>query len=117
MMDKNYYHTMLERERLIPFFDKDRLVCFLTFYIGNEADTDKFVRDDMWQAVDDSSDGDVCFIDHLIADKLKVNAKLSYDIWHRFKVYIKSNFPRVKIIRWNKFNKITGEVRTYKKEI
>ncbi len=116
-MNTAYYHKMLERERLIPFFEGERLVCFLTFYIGRETDEDKFVRDNMWQTVNDDIDGDICFIDHLITDKLKVNAKLSYDIWHRFKVYIKSNFPTVKIIRWNKFNKITGIVKTYRKGI
>lgn len=116
-MDKTYYQEMLRRERLIPFFDKDRLVCFLTFYIGRTDDEYKFVRDDMWQVVDDSNEGNCCFIDHLITDKHLVNPRLSYEIWHRFKKYIRMNFPNIKIIRWNRYNKITGEVRTYKKEI
>ena len=109
---------MLKKGRLIPFFTKDmRLICFISFFIGNSDEEDKFVRDNMWDVLKDNSNGEVCFIDQLFTDKVYENRKLSYGIWKRFKDFIQYNFPSVKLIRWNRYNKKTGIVKTYKKEM
>jgi len=94
---------MLDRNRLIPFFKGKRLVCTLSFYICNKGEEDKYFRQDMWSVEDDNENGTICIVDHLITDKHPDNPKLSYEIWHRFKSYIKSNFPSVERIRWNRF--------------
>ena len=114
-MDKTYYQEMLKKERLIPFFKNDRLVCFLTFYITDNPE--KYLRDDMWSVEDDEENGSVCWIDQLWTDKVYENRKLSYEIWKRFKLYIHCNFPSVKLIRWNRYNRKTDKVKTYKKEM
>ena len=116
-MDKTYYHIMLDRNRLIPFIRNGRMVCFITYYLGFANEEDKFIRDNMWEVVDDNEKGNVLFIDHLITDKLKENAKLSYGIWKDFKTFVKTTYPLIKYIRWNRFNKETGKVKVYKKEI
>ena len=88
-----YYKEMLHKGRLIPFFKNGRLVCFISFFIGDSKDENKFVRDNMWDVLEDNPDGDTCFIDQLFTDKVYENKKLSYGIWKRFKFYIQCNFP------------------------
>lgn len=113
--NKQYYDEMLKKGRLIPFFKGDKLICFITFYLGTENDTDKFIRDNMWSIEEDNIEGDVCFIDQLLTSKAKENPRLSYEIWARFKKYIKINFPKVKNIQWNRYS--NGFVKTYRKTI
>lgn len=96
---------MLAKARLMPFFKGDRLVCFITFYICNEGEENKYLRDNMWSVEEDNPKGNLCWIDQLWTDKNKDNPKLSYEIWHRFKNYIKQNFPKVKKITWRRYKK------------
>ena len=114
-MNKYYYDTMLAKNRLMPFFRNNKMVCFLTFYIGTIADKDKFVRTDPWSIVDDNSDGDICWIDQLITSKKSENPKLSYEIWRRFKNFIKENYRNVKHIRWNHWK--NGKVAVFIKKL
>ena len=122
LVNNPYYMEMLKRNRLIPFFvrDKktgeDKLFCIITFYIGNKVDEDKFVRDDMWSVLPDDINGNICFIDQWLKDQNYKNFH-SYEIWYRFKEHIKNNFPLVKTIRWNRWNRKTNIVKTYKKEV
>ena len=113
--DRLYYGEMLKRGRLIPFFKGDRLVCAITFFITN--DIEKYVQAYSWDALEDNPDGKIAYISQLITDKNSGNAKLSYEIWGRFKLYTKVNFPSVKQICWRRWDKINQVVRTYKKEI
>jgi len=118
LVNNPYYTEMLHKGRLIPFFTKDiRLICFISFYLGNENEESKFIRDNMWDVLEDNPDGDTCFIDQLWTDKVYENKRLSYGIWRRFKFYIQYNFPSVKLIRWNRYNRKTNKVKTYKKEM
>ena len=110
-----YYKEMLKKERLIPFFHRNRLVCFLTFYITNNEN--KYIEADPWEVLDDESDGKVCYISQLLTDKNSDNPKLAYEIWHRFKIFIKNSFPTVKQICWRRWDKLNQVVKTYKKEI
>ena len=112
-MDKTYYEKMLDKNRLIPFFKGDRLVCTLSFYICNKGEEGKYFRENMWSVEEDDENGNLCIIDHLLTDKHPDNPKLSYEIWHRFRTYIKSNFPKVEKIRWNRFkdNKVNVLVK------
>ena len=114
-MNKIYYQEMLKKERLIPFFKKDRLVCFITFFICN--DETKYVNSDAWKVLDDNPDGEICYISQLLTSKSQDNPKLSYEIWHRFKIYIRDNFPSVKEICWRRWDKKNEIVKTYKKEM
>lgn len=115
LVNNPYYKEMLHKGRLIPFFTKDRLVCFITFYITNNPE--KYLRDDMWSVEDDDKNGSICWIDQLWTDKEYENRKLSYEIWHRFKIYIKNSFSSVQYIYWRRWDKRTQTVKTYKKEM
>lgn len=112
-----YYQEMLRRGRLLPFHTRNRMIGFISFFIGEETDKNKFVRDDMWQVLDDNSEGQVCFIDQAISDKCKDNVKFSFNMWHQFKKYIKETFHNVKYIHWQRWDRKTNEVRIYKKEL
>lgn len=107
---------MLERDRLIPFITDKRLIGFMTFYICFDGDENKYIRDDPWIVLEDNESGDVCYIDQLITDKHKDNAKMSYLIWHNFKKYIKEKFPNVKKIKWSRYKKDWGKPKLRSKE-
>lgn len=113
--DKLYYKEMLKRERLFPFVRDNRLVCFITFYICN--DENKYMEADPFRVLDDIDTGKVCYISQLLTDKNTDNPRLSYEIWHRFKIYIKNSFPLVDYICWRRWNKLNRVVKTYKKEL
>lgn len=113
--DKLYYGEMVKRERLIPFFKNDKMVCFIAFYITD--DKNKYINANPWDVLDDNPDGKVCYINQLITSKAPDNPKLSYEIWHRFKIYIKNSFPSVKQIYWRRWDKLNQTVKTYKKEM
>jgi hypothetical protein len=110
MIDKTYYKKMLGKGRLIPLIEGDRLGGLITFYICNEGEEDKYLRDNMWSVEEDNHDGNCCYIDHLITDHDPNNPKLSYRVWYRFKKYIRHNFPAVKKIKWNRFNEKTNRL-------
>lgn len=115
MINKTYYAEMLKKDRLIPFFKNDRLVCFISFYICD--DETKYINSDPWEVLDDDPNGKVCYISQLLTSKEPDNPKLSYEIWHRFKIYIKNSFPSVRYISWRRWDRKTETVKTYKKEI
>lgn len=106
---------MLKKERLIPFFAKNRLVCFITFYITNNEKP--YIEADPWKVLEDNKDGSICYISQLYTDKNIDNPKISYEIWRRFKIYIKNSFPLVKYITWRRYDKKSQTVKTYRKEI
>ena len=110
-----YYKEMLHRERLIPFFKNNKLVCFLTFYITDILE--KYTQADAWEVLEDNPDGKICYISQLLTSKEPDNPKLSYEIWHRFKIYIKDNFNNVRFICWRRWDRKTQTVKTYKKEM
>ena len=114
-MNKIYYQEMLKKGRLIPFFKNNRLVCFITFFICN--DESKYANTDAWEVLDDNPDGKICYISQLITDKNNDNPKLSYEIWHRFKIYVKNSFHNVKFICWRRWDRKTQTIKTYKKEM
>ena len=114
-MYKTYYHTMLEKGRLVPFPIGNRLVCWITFYICNDGEEDRYLRDNMWSVEEDNPDGNCCYIDHLVTDHNPNNPKLSYEIWHRFKDYIKRAFPNVQKIEWIRFNKKANKLTRWSK--
>lgn len=115
LVNNPYYKEMLKKERLIPFFKNNKLVCFITFFITN--DESKYANADAWEVLDDNPDGEICYISQLLTSKAPDNPKLSYEIWHRFKIYIKNNFPSVNEICWRRWNKLNQTVKTYKKNI
>lgn len=106
---------MLKRDRLIPFFKDNKLICFIAFYICD--DESKYISSDPWQILDDKPDGKICYINQLLTSKSPNNPKLSYEIWHRFKIYIKNSFPSVQYICWRRWDKKTEAIKTCKKEI
>lgn len=114
-MDKTYYDKMLKKNRLMPIIINNKFKGFLTFYIGNESDEIKYIRDDMWSVLEDDENGSVCFIDQLCTTKQSDNPKFSYIVWHKFKKLIYSNFPNVEYIRWNHWK--NGKVQVCKKYI
>jgi hypothetical protein len=103
MTDKQikYYDEMLKVGRLVPIQIGNRLVAIVTFYIGSIVD--RYVRDDPWSVLKDEADtGTICFVDQLISDKGKENHKYSFIVWRKFKNYIRSEFPKVRVVRWNR---------------
>lgn len=112
---RSYYHKMKQRNRLIPVRDNNILRAIITFFIGNENDTDKFVRDKMWDTVPDDSDGNTVFIDHLVTKKFKDNPYHSIAVWTYLKRYFRDKFPNVRYIRWNRFK--NKKVKVYQKEV
>ena len=114
LKDNPYYIEMLRKDRLIPFFKGDRLVCFITFYITDYPE--KYVnRINPWSIENDDEKGNICYIDQLFTNKEAENKIISHEIWGRFRGYIRKEFPTVKTIRWNRFK--NGMVKIYKKEI
>lgn len=97
----SYYDEMLKIGRLVPIHDGNSLVAIITFYIGSIVD--RYVRDDPWSVLKDEGDtGTVCFIDQLISNKGKGNHKYSFIVWQKLRNYIRSQFPKVRVIRWNR---------------
>lgn len=115
MLNTEFYKEMLRKNRLIPFFHRDRLVCFLSFYITD--DECKYVDADPWQVMEDNIHGKICYISQLLTNHDKENPKISYIVWHRFKSYIKSSFPAVSEIRWRRWDRNKNQVKIYRKEI
>ncbi len=113
--DKLYYQEMLKKGRLIPFIKDDKLVCFVTFYITD--DESEYINAYPWDVLEDNPNGKICYVAQYLTTKVPDNPRLSYEIWHRFKIYIKTNFPTVKLICWRRWNNEKGIVKTYKKEL
>ncbi len=108
-----YYFEMKKRGRLIHLSTEDKEnTCLLTYFIGNKIDENKFVRNDMWEVLNDNPSGTICFIDQLLTNKSKNNPNLSYKTWGIFKKFIQENFRNVEIIRWNRFK--NGTVKVHK---
>jgi len=116
MIDKTYYSTMLKKGRLIPFVIGDRFVCFITFYICNKGEENKYLRDNMWSVEEDNLDGNCCYLDQLWADKNKNNTKIAIEIWQRFRKYIKQNFPNVRYFHWRRWKNNKGYIYKKKEE-
>ena len=108
-MDTTYYDKMLKKGRLMPFIRENRLAGFFTFYICNEGEEERFLRDNMWSVEEDNPDRNLCWIDHFWSDQDKRNPKLSFQAWRGFKDYLKRTFPNVRKVRWNRWknNKLT----------
>lgn len=100
---KQYYQKMLGKDRLMPIIFNNHLLGFITFYIGNINDENKFVRYNMWDVLDDNEDGNICFIDQAWGDKSYRNHRLQFRVWKNFKYYLKNNFINVSIIKWNRW--------------
>lgn len=103
IIDKTYYTQMLNKERLIPFIINNRLICFITFYICDLKQKNAYLRDNMWSVENDNLEGNCCYIDQLWTDKNSDNPRLSYQIWNKFKTYIKQNFPNVRYYTFNRY--------------
>lgn len=116
-MNKEYYNAMMAKGRLMPFFIKNKMHGFVTFYIGSEHDESKFVRNNMWDVLEDNPYGSVAYIDQLWTNDDDINKKFFRKGWIAFRRFIKDTFPRVKLIRWNRWYKENNIVKVYKKEI
>ncbi len=115
LVNNPYYTEMLHKDRLIPFFKNNKMICFLSFYITDNLE--KYIQADAWEVLDDNPDGKICYISQLLTSKEPDNPKLYYEIWHRFKIYIQNNFNNVRFICWRRWDRKTQTVKTYKKEI
>ena len=102
-MNMEYYTAMLERNRVMPFMKDGRMVCILCFYVGDKQDLDRFINSDPWSVVEDKPSGELAYIAQLITDKDVKNPALSYQIWSRFKDYIKAEYPSTRIICWRRW--------------
>jgi hypothetical protein len=100
-IQKQHYQEMLQRKRLVPFIEGDRLVCFITYYLSSKQDIHKYITP--WKTIDDDDKGSICYISQLITDNHSRNPYLSYDIWARFKDYIKVTHPTVTTISWRRW--------------
>jgi hypothetical protein len=112
-LQKEHYQEMLQRNRLVPFVEGDRLICFITYFLTSKNDMYKFINP--WQIVDDDDKGNTCYISQLITDKHSKNPFLSHEIWARFKSYIKDNHPTVTTISWRRWK--GDKINVYNKNI
>ncbi len=117
--DKIFYKEMLKRDRLIPFIDNGILICFITFYLTNNPE--RYITNNPWEVLEDEQEGRICVISQLITDKVShwENHKLCYQVWKRFKDYIKLNFPKVEEIYWHRWKdkKVNVHKMIIKKEM
>ena len=104
---------MLQRGRLIPLINGARLWGWITFYICNTGDENKYLRRDMWSVEKENPNGNCCYIDHFITNKNPENSRLSLQSWREFKGYIRRVFPNVKIISWKRYHNEQVKVRAY----
>jgi len=113
--DKLYYGEMLKRDRLIPFFVRDKLICFISFYITNNPD--KFIqRNNPWSVEEDEPEtGKIAYIDQIWSDKKKYNHRYSFEVWKRLINFIKQNFPKVEEIYWHRWK--NDIIKVFKKEL
>ena len=102
---KNYYHVMARRNRLIPIRYNGKLCGALTFFICFENERRLFNRTDMWNPVDDTKYGDTIYIDHLIVKGMPNDQHISFSIWKNIKKYFKTSFPEVEKIQWNRWKR------------
>jgi len=102
---KPYYDEMKNKGRLIPIIHNDRMCGFFTFYIDTKENEYKY-NNNPWTSIKDDPEGSVCYIDQLITDNHSDNPKLAYRTWMNFKKLIKTNYPKVKIIRWNRWKSV-----------
>ncbi len=101
---------MLRKGRLIPFIIGDKLIGFVSFYITN--DVNKYLRDDPWTVEEDEPEtGKVCWVDQCWTHKCA--HKYSFKIWHKLKQFLKTNYPQVEKIRWNRWR--NEKVKEYQK--
>lgn len=105
---------MKQRNRLIPIREDNKLIGIVTFFVGN-GEIDKYVRENSWTVVDDDSNGDTIYIDHLVGTKGKSYSKYSLEVWHYLKTYWKKRFKNITKIRWNRYK--NNVVKTYTKEV
>ena len=121
-MDKeqvNYYYEMLKKGRLIPIRKSDgSLAGIITFYIGT-ANADKYVRENMWEVLEDEPQGWICYVDQLLSNDKTHRFENSFVVWNNFKNYIKQNFPNVLWLRWNrvKNNRVKTYIERIKQEV
>ena len=102
-MDKEYYYTMMKKDRLIPIIKDNHLIGFITYYIGND-DVNKYVRDDPWVILDDEPfTGNICYIDQMITNKEDENHQYSWWIFGMLLGYICKQYPQVQFVRWNRY--------------
>lgn len=105
---------MMEMGRLIPIQKRGKTIAVITFYIGN-GDASKYFRPNVWSIVDDEPEsGDTCYVDHVLSPNRAVGTG-SWQVWIQLIKYIKSKFPHVHLIRWNRFRH--GRLRSYKRRI
>ena len=113
MIDRTYYHRMAQRNRLIPLRFKGKLKGLVTFYIAN-GNIEKFINRDPWHIVDDSPDGETVYIDQCVTNHA-ISPLMSLSIYHNVIDYIKSEFPAVKYVRWNRWK--NDKLNQYKRRI
>jgi len=116
MINKVYYHEMLLRDRLIPITKNDKLIGFITYYIGSIENVNRYVRDDPWTIIDDEpTTGEICYVDQMITNKESKNHAYSWQVLKMLVTYIGEKYPQVKFIRWNRYKQ--GEARVHFKDI
>lgn len=111
---KQYYYEMAKRGRMFHYKKDGRLVCFITYFIGN-GNPKKYIDREAWTIIDDEPRGNVFYIDQLLTDKNRDNPYLSLDVWRSVKQFIRREYPNIKYIRWNRWK--NEKVNVYRKEI
>lgn len=113
-MDKTeYYLEMVKRNRLIPIRNKGRILGVFSFFICN-GDIEKYIDKPPWTVLDDNPDGDTVYVDQLVGIKGVNHYRDAFRIWDEIKDYLKTNFPKINKIRWNRYK--NGKVYQFKEE-
>ena len=98
----DYYNKMLLKERLIPIRIEDKLIGLITYYIGDN--TDRFVRNNPFDVLEDDENGRGVYIDQLIVDG-NVNQKKAFRALRMLKLILQEKHPNAEYIRWNRHKK------------
>ena len=111
-----YYFDMEKMGRMFHYKKDSRLVCIITYFIGN-GNPDKYVDRYAWSVIKDDPNGNTLYIDQLLTDKNRDNSYLSLEIWHNLKQFIRNTYPNIKHIRHNRYKKNWQEPKTFRREL
>lgn len=100
-MNKLYYYKMLENDRLIPLFLKNRICGLITYIICNNIDD--IENKNPYEFTYDNSLGEKIYIEQLIV-KTKLTMQDSIKIFNCLINIIKEKHPYIKTIFWKRYN-------------
>jgi hypothetical protein len=96
---KKYYLDMLKRERGVLITRDEKLVCIVTFFVGD--DDRKFLTHHVpWTMVDDNALGSTLYIDQMITYKGRSTYRYIHREFTNLLKELTEKFPNIKTVKW-----------------